>query len=157
MPRPVNRPLLLPHQGRMRLIEQLVDVGDSYAVGRVVIKEDSEFYQTGLGVPAYVGLEYMAQTIAAFDGARRAEEGRMPAIGLLLGTRQFTADRDYFVEGDELKVRVAAVFEGGGMGSFECSIDISDERAASATLSVFRPDTPDMPDSGGSRSEEEGK
>lgn len=124
----------------MLLIDRLVEASDSHAIGEVLVSEDSSFYRHGRGVPAYVGLEYMAQTVAAFDGARRVETGEPPAIGFLLGTRRYKAERNYFEAGELLSVRAKMVFSENGMASFDCAISVKGEPRVSAMLNVYRPE-----------------
>jgi predicted hotdog family 3-hydroxylacyl-ACP dehydratase len=131
---------LVRHRGPMLLIERLVEASEHHAVGEVLVSESSSFYRSGRGVPAYVGLEYMAQTVAAFDGARRIETGEPPAIGFLLGTRRYKAERNYFEAGELLSIRVEMVFNENGMASFDCSISVEGVPCVVAALNVYRPD-----------------
>jgi predicted hotdog family 3-hydroxylacyl-ACP dehydratase len=133
---------LIRHRGTMLLIDRLVEASDNHAIGEVLVSEESSFYRAGRGVPAYVGLEYMAQTVAAFDGARRVETGEPPAIGFLLGTRRYKAERNYFEAGQLLSVRTEMVFSENGMASFDCAIGVAGEPApcVSAMLNVYRPE-----------------
>ncbi len=124
----------------MLLIDRLIEASDVHAVAEVRISERSNFYRAGAGVPAYVGLEYMAQTVAAYDGAHRAVTGEPPAMGFLLGTRRYHADRDYFAAGALLSIRVEMVFSENGMASFDCRIGIDGVPCVTATLSVYRPE-----------------
>ena len=55
----------------------------------VCIGEDSMFFEPPHGVPGYVGLEYIAQTIAAHGGLRARAVGEPVRIGFLLGTRRY--------------------------------------------------------------------
>lgn len=131
---------LVRHRGPMLLIERLVEASDRHAVGEVRVTEHSSFYRPGRGVPAYVGLEYMAQTVAAFDGARRVETGEPPAIGFLLGTRRYKSERNYFEAGELLSIRVEMVFSENGMASFDCGISVEGEPCVVASLNVYRPE-----------------
>jgi predicted hotdog family 3-hydroxylacyl-ACP dehydratase len=140
---------LVRHRGTMLLIDRLIDVSAYHAVAEVTISEVSVFYRTGEGVPAYVGIEYMAQTIAAFDGAQRMTTGEPPVIGFLLGTRRYEAVRSYFHAGEKLTIRANMSFNDGGMASFDCSISVDGQVCVNAALSVYRPD--------GDESSEEGE
>lgn len=130
---------LIRHRAPMLLIDRLVEASDVHAIGEVRIGEGSSFYRSGHGVPAYVGLEYMAQTVAAYDGAHRAATGASPEIGFLLGTRRYAATRDYFLPGELLSIRADMVFSENGMASFECSISIDGATCVTAALNVYRP------------------
>jgi|TARA_R110000824_G_scaffold390760_14_gene587889 predicted hotdog family 3-hydroxylacyl-ACP dehydratase len=132
---------LIRHRGRMLLIDRLLEASATHAVGEVTINEQSSFFRKGCGVPAYVGLEYMAQTVAAFDGALRNISGEEPAIGFLLGSRRYEATQSYFPAGATLTIHVDMVFSEGGMASFECLIKQGDETIVTAPLNVYRPES----------------
>ena len=136
---------LVLHRDTMLLIDSLVDKTDTHATAELRISESSTFFRKGKGVPAYVGLEYMAQTVAAFDGAQQVENAAEPSIGFLLGSRRYLSDRDYFGSGDHLLVDVEMVFNDGNMASFDCSINVNGEPAVSATLNVYRPGPGEFP------------
>jgi predicted hotdog family 3-hydroxylacyl-ACP dehydratase len=127
------------HSGTMLLIERLAEASDTHAVCEVAITENSTFYRAGRGVPAYVGLEYMAQTIAAYDGAQRRRSGEPPEIGFLLGTRRYEASRSHFAAGETLHVRVDMTFNDNGMAAFDGVITVAGETRARASINVYRP------------------
>lgn len=131
---------LVRHRATMLLIDRVLDVSERHVVAEVLISERSVFYRMGHGVPAYVGIEYMAQTVAAYDGAQHLATGEPPAIGFLLGTRRYEADRSYFQAGDLLVIRAEMKFNEGGMASFDCTIDVGGVTCVTAALSVYRPD-----------------
>ena len=126
------------HRKPMLLLDTVVMcAGDKMECEWQVSAEDV-FVVPGRGVPAYIGVEYMAQCVAALGGARARLEGFGPPLGFLLGTRHFTATRSHF----ELGMRYVAsctelVRDANGMGSYDCSIKHGDEVLAMARLSVF--------------------
>ncbi|MES1991332.1 MAG: 3-hydroxydecanoyl-ACP dehydratase [Pseudomonadota bacterium] len=128
----------------MLLIDRIVEAGPSHVVGEVLISDASPFFRKGHGVPAYVGIEYMAQTVAGFDGARRALTGEPPAIGFLLGTRRYISNVRYFLAGSHLTVRADMVFNENGMAVFDCVISVLGEELVKASLSVYRPENGQM-------------
>ena len=92
------------------------------------------------GVPAWVGIEYMAQAIAAWAGCRARSAGNAPAIGVLLGTRRFTSSCPHFPCGSELQVRASCeLMADNGLGMFACQILIDDQVCCQANVSVFEP------------------
>mgnify|MGYP005996208549 CR=1 FL=1 len=58
---------LVPHSGRMSLLTRVVDSGDDWLTAEVDITSKSMF-SDDKGVPAWVGLEYLAQAIGAYAG-----------------------------------------------------------------------------------------
>ncbi len=130
---------LLPHSGSMVLIDGAVAAGDDWITSAVRIAEDSLFYEPGHGVPSWVGIEYMAQTVALYAGLRAKQVGRAISIGLLLGTRRYEVATDYFVLGSHLQVHAREEWQDSQMAIFECHIECAG-RIAGARLSVFRPE-----------------
>ncbi|MDO8288830.1 MAG: hypothetical protein Q7T44_06385 [Parvibaculum sp.] len=135
---------LVRHRGTMLLIDRLVEASDVHVIGEVTISETSTFFRQGRGVPAYVGLEYMAQTVSGFDGAKRVVTGEPPAIGFLLGTRRYTSNVRYFLANTLLSVRADMIFSENGMAAFDCVISAYGEELVTASLNVYRPESGQM-------------
>lgn len=126
------------HRKPMLLLDQLVEAEPGYAVCEWRVSVSDEFFVSGCGVPAFIGIEYMAQSIAVYAGARERVHGRLPPLGLLLGTRHYQANIDFF----ELDVTYRLVCrelirDAEGMGSYDCRIMHQDKSVAEARLTVF--------------------
>lgn len=130
----------VPHRSTMSLLSRLVKVDSERALTEVDITQDSLFAQ-GHGVPAWVGIEYMAQTIAAWAGARARRAGAEPAVGFLLGCRRYQADQPAFAAGQTLRISVQCELIGNnGLGQFACRIEnMAGQSLAEAMVSVFEP------------------
>jgi predicted hotdog family 3-hydroxylacyl-ACP dehydratase len=137
-PYPLDR--TLPHAYPMILLDSITGVADDALEAIVAIGRDKPFFRAG-GMPAHVAIEYMAQACGAFVGVEALARGGTPRIGLLLGSRNFAADRQWFHAGETLRVRVEVVFREGNMGVFDCRIagDAGDEPLATARLTVYQP------------------
>jgi predicted hotdog family 3-hydroxylacyl-ACP dehydratase len=130
----------VPHRDPMLLIHRLLDAGPLHAVAEVTVPADGLFVHDGR-VPGWVGIEYMAQAIAAWSGARDLAEGREPRQGMLLGTRRYHAAVSDFVPGMVLRVETHQEFVAdNGLGMFDCRILHQDTELATARLSVFVPE-----------------
>ncbi len=66
---------LIPHSEPMILIDELVEATSDHASAKVTIREDSMFSNAAGGVPAWIGIEYMAQTVSAFAGMEANRRG----------------------------------------------------------------------------------
>jgi 3-oxoacyl-[acyl-carrier-protein] synthase-1 len=140
---------LLPHAGQMVLLDRLIDVDDDSVCAEVTIRSDSVFFSQcgdGAGVGAWVGIEYMAQAIAAHGGHAALLRGAPVKVGFLLGARRYQALQPSFLVGSVLHVHARRVLQGdNGLIAFDCRIDIVDPIAArsaavaSATVTVFVP------------------
>ncbi len=135
---------LLPHGGRMSLLGELLMAEPEGLTALVQISEQDLFFDTALGgVGAWVGIEYMAQTVAAWAGLQSRLAGTAPKIGLLLGSRKYRCERSCFELGERLEVRVRREFQAdNGLGQFSCEISVAGQAIASATLTVFEPADP---------------
>jgi len=133
---------LLPHAGNMVLIDRIHEYGDGFAVAGVEVTQDSLFYdETIQGIHAAIGIEWMAQTIAAVAGIFALQNNKPVQIGFLLGTRYYEPARNVFRLGEEYTVRVNQLYrEDNGLGAFEGSIQFNDELIAESKLNVFAPD-----------------
>ena len=90
-------------------------------------------------LPAWVGIELMAQTIAAWAGMRGRERDEPVRIGMLLGSRQYQSQVSAFAAGQRLIIEAECLLEDGGMASFECRILSGDRPCAEARLSTYLP------------------
>lgn len=136
---------LVPHGGAMLLIEDPFDGGDDWATASVRIAEDTMFYRPGHGVPSWVGIEYMAQTVALQAGLLAKRAGEDIRIGLLLGSRKFTTAVDYFPLGCILRIIVQQEFLDMRMAVFACRIENQTGQELSvAKLNVYQVDDVSM-------------
>ena len=128
---------LLPHGPEMTLIERLIEYSPQRSVATAVLTPRSRFAEAG-GVPAWVGVEYMAQTIAAHAGYEGRLRGQPPAIGFLLGTRAYRSELGVFPHGATLTISVEPLVTDGKLGAFMCAIAI-DRVVSTAVVNTYRP------------------
>jgi len=129
---------LLPHGPEMTLIDRLVECSPQRAVATVTIERGSRFFAAPDGVPAWVGIEYMAQTIAARAGYEARLRGQPPAIGFLLGTRAYRSEVGAFPLGAALTISVQPLVADAKLGAFQCSI-ATDRVLATAVVNTYQP------------------
>lgn len=132
--------ILVPHQAPMILIDQLIDVDENSIHCQVFVTNKSQFFEAPTqSIGAWVGIEYMAQTISAWSGYQSFLKGEASPIGFLLGSRRYNTESACFSEGDVLDVYAEKLMEDEGMGVFSCSIKCKKTVLASAQLNVFVP------------------
>ncbi|GGB80941.1 3-hydroxylacyl-ACP dehydratase [Marinobacterium zhoushanense] len=133
---------LVPHSGQMSLLSEITDYGEEWLSAAVDITPTSMFADEK-GVPAWVGLEYMAQAIGAYAGLQERKQGREPKLGFLLGTRKYSVPVAYFVLGERIEVRVTKNMEAeNGLCAFDCELH-GQRFEAVASLNIFQPDDAD--------------
>jgi len=128
---------LLPHDPPMVLLDRAISFEDATLIAEVDVRADSILCQ-GNGVPGWVGIEYMAQAVAAHAGCQARLEGKPPSIGYLLGTRSYKCSLAAFPLGETLQVYIESLYVEMGLGAFACRIDMG-ETVASATINVYQP------------------
>lgn len=126
------------HRASMLLLDRLVESGPEVTACEWQVLETGSFVSPNLGVPAYVGIEYMAQCVAVRAGARARVRGLGPPLGFLLGTRHYEARIRYFAIGVTYRTTCRELIrDDNGMGSYECRILENDEIVASGCLAVL--------------------
>ncbi|MDU0353048.1 3-hydroxylacyl-ACP dehydratase [Paraglaciecola aquimarina] len=115
---------VVPHGHPMILVDELISYTPSSASCSVEIRTDSNFYNSEKkSIPAYVGLEYLAQTIAAYANALKVDEGGEVALGFLVSARNYVSNVAEFSLGTILTTTVTKLFkEDNGLSVFECCI-----------------------------------
>lgn len=113
---------LIPHKKAMCLIKRVLDWGEDWCRVEVDVADSGAFIIDGF-VPAYVVIEYMAQTIAALAGLRAKAKGQSIQLGLLLGTRLLSSPVDKIKADATLTVWVKEIFiEENGLAVYECQV-----------------------------------
>jgi predicted hotdog family 3-hydroxylacyl-ACP dehydratase len=132
---------LVPHTGDMVLLERVLAADKDCLTAEVTIGADTMFCD-GAGVGSWVGIEYMAQAIAAHAGYQAHLRGAPAKVGLLLGARRYQCSVPAFALGSVLHVHIQHAMQGdNGLAAFECRITDAASGAplASATITVFEP------------------
>lgn len=130
---------LVPHSDTMSLLTRIIDYGEDWLTAEVSIDSDTLFLGED-GVPAWIGMEYMAQAIAAFSGLQERLVECKPKLGFLLGTRKYSCNESVFPLGCSLLIRVERVIQGeNGLSAFKCTLKHKG-LFAEARLNVFQPE-----------------
>ena len=134
---------LVPHAGAMLLLDRIDSISDQGVEAGVTVRCDGLFEVPGeRSVPAWIGIEYLAQAIAAWSGYRERVQGRPIRPGFLVGTRRFESSVARLPAGARLAVRAECALEqNDGVSVFDGWIT-GDDIHQSTRLKVFLP--PDL-------------
>lgn len=141
---------LVPHSGSMCLLDEVLEIGDEHLRARITPRTDDPFADTSssepLGIPSWVGLEWLAQAIAAWSGHVASAKGGHPQIGFLLGTRRYHCEIEYFAFNTPVEAEIHLDYRAdNGLGAFRGELHSSDGKLlAQATLNVFQPDSAEV-------------
>jgi len=130
---------LLPHAGDMILLDGVERFDDDSVETVLQVRADGLLSAADGSLPAWVGVEIMAQSVAAFAGCHARQAGQPVELGFLLGTRSYQCNVEAFPAGADLRVRAhRSLQDDNGMGVFECHLE-GPGIHAEARLNVFRP------------------
>lgn len=95
----------------MILLDEVLSVSADGVHARTRARRDGLFAPSGeRDLPPWMGLEYLAQAIAAWAGFHELEAGRPVRPGFLVGARSFHSDAGRIPCGEPLEVRAERVF-----------------------------------------------
>lgn len=132
---------LLLHRDTMLLLDRVLAFTELTASCEFTPPAGAWYATPDDAMPAWFGIELMAQCIATHVALASRAAGRPPKPGVLLGTRDYRASTAAFPADHPLCVEVAQTYRGDdGLGSYDCRIrNASGETLASAALTVFEP------------------
>jgi len=130
---------LIPHAGDMILIDRVLAFDDEQIQTCLTVRADGLFNEPDGSLPAWVGIELMAQSVAAYAGCQARTRGEAVKLGFLLGSRKFECNVAHFPAGSQLNIHaVRSLQDDSGMGVFECSLTGPNIKAF-ARLNVYCP------------------
>lgn len=131
---------LLPHDKPMILVDRALDVQQDSIHCQVEIGAHNPFFDSvSQTVPAYVGIEFMAQSVAAWSGYHAFLKQQPSPIGFLLGSRRYTSECDAFSLGEVLDVYAEKLMEDNGMAVFSARMERQEATVATCQLNVYVP------------------
>lgn len=137
---------VVPHTGTMVLLDHIDHWDEHELQASVIVRADAPFADER-GIPAWVGIELMAQSIGAFGGCRARHGGKPVKIGFLVGSRRYTCTHSYFPVDAQLQVGVKEIIHAdNGLCVFEChlhGLGAHSDIQATANINVFQPEDPE--------------
>ena len=132
---------VLPHRGSMLLIDRLIEFNNESTIAEYSPRSDTWYADAEGNMPAWVGLELMAQTVAAHVGVLKLSEGKSQKNGVLVGTRRYSSIMPNFAVDIPMQIHATIVYQDiSGLAAYDCNISCGDTILAVATLKVFEPD-----------------
>ncbi|AOJ89181.1 MULTISPECIES: hotdog family protein [Burkholderia] len=135
-----NVPDVLPHRGTMLLLDAIERCSETGIEVSATVRRDA-WYADGSGaMPAWIGIELMAQAIAAHVGLLAAHAGGRAKPGVLLGANRYVAHRTTFGADTVLRIVARELLRGDeGHGAYECAIHAEGQCCAEAVVKVYQP------------------
>lgn len=131
---------LLPHEAPMMLLSELTQVDETTATCQAIVQRNCIFLDDQGELPATVGIEWMAQTVAVHAGYLDLSSGRPISLGYLLGTRQYRSTRSSLHVGEQFNIHIEELFKGNEMASFRCAVSQDTEVIIEAVINTYQPE-----------------
>ncbi len=129
---------LLLHRRDLLLVHRVCAADANEVEVECKVQSEAWYAEADGAMPAWVGIELMAQAVGVYSGWMARQRGEAPRLGYLLGTRSYTCRVPRFPAGAVLRVRARCVFrDQSGLGAFDCTLASDQETLAQATLKVF--------------------
>lgn len=132
---------LVPHEAPMILVDEMVDWAPGRATCHLEIREGAPFV-TAEGVHPVVTIEYMAQAVAACLGYEAFLEGEGVRVGMIIGCRKMTLERDRIPLGAQLVIEVDRIRGNEMLSHFDCRVTDADGLVATSTLTLYHAEKP---------------
>jgi predicted hotdog family 3-hydroxylacyl-ACP dehydratase len=133
---------LVPHAGAMVLLDSMLSYSPGRARCRLIVRAGAPFVRDG-AVESVVGIEYMAQAVAACLGYEALVGGGGVRVGMIIACKRFEAYGDRLLVGDEVLIDVAALQGNDTLSHFECKLTRGSELFAEAVLTLYH--APQLP------------
>jgi predicted hotdog family 3-hydroxylacyl-ACP dehydratase len=138
----VRQPIeaIIPHRGTMLLIDAVDTFSEDRLSAHATVRADAWYADAEGAMPAWIGIELMAQAIAAHVALLAMRGGGRARPGVLLGSRSYKALQPAFVGGAQLSIQAVELLRSEeGHGAYECTIRHGDTVCAEAVIKVFQP------------------
>lgn len=129
--------LFIPHRAPMVFVDHALEFGEDYAITQLTIRPELMFCEAQ-GLPSWAAIEIMAQTVSVFAGHQGQENGQLPQVGYLLGTRKMQLPVSHFALGSILTIKAQQLYLHEGLGQFQCDLNY-EQHCITALLSVYQP------------------
>jgi predicted hotdog family 3-hydroxylacyl-ACP dehydratase len=131
---------LVPHRGTMLLLDRVVAADDDAIEAECVVPAAAWYLDEERSMPSWIGIELMAQAIAAHVGFLAHARGKPPRPGVLLGCRAYHAAAARIAGGTRLRIRARQTLQDeSGFAAYDCTIAGLDGELAASSLKVYQP------------------
>lgn len=131
---------LIPHKRSMIWLDRIVDCHAESLTAIAKVDANNPLCLDGETLPAWVGIEWMAQAVAAFAGIHRLNEGKPILLGFLVGTRSYRSFCSAYTLQDLAVVNLTRSYMEGDLAAFHCTVRVAEVLKAEATITVFQPE-----------------
>ena len=128
----------IPHRAPMLMVDTLEEISHGYCRTHMTVDGSAWYALADGAMPAWYGLELMAQTISTYSGHRKLTAHQPMVTGYLLGTQEYQSSLPSFPAGAGLEIEARLHFwDELNLSAFRCIISHQGVAVASAILKVL--------------------
>jgi len=129
---------LIPHKGRMILIEEILEVDDNHCIAQAVASSHWPLHNEGL-IDSIITIELVAQTAAYLIGWKERNKGGTDRKGFITGIKNTTLAIPYIAIGSRLRISCKKLVTMENYAEFEGDIRDDSRTYSNVLLQLFRP------------------
>lgn len=139
----------IKHRRAMLLVDEVLNVTleaeHQRIITRSTLNSSCVFFEKELtAIPAWAGLEFLAQSAAILVGIDDEQKGLRIQLGFLLGSRNYESHCQGFNINSTITVDVSTDYQDGDIRVFSgCILDEQGNVLAEGSLTAFRPEDED--------------
>ncbi|HTJ94407.1 MAG TPA: hotdog family protein [Pararobbsia sp.] len=131
---------IVPHRGTMLLLDAIRAYDATSVTANATVRAGAWYVDQDGAMPAWIGIELMAQAIAAHEGLLSMQDGHPARPGVLLGSRRYEAKLAAFPRNALLRIHARELLRSDdGTGAYDCTIEHGDTLYATAVVKVYQP------------------
>lgn len=134
----MNIESFMPHRGKMKLIEDIVEVDKDHCLARATPTPDWPLYSPD-GISAIIIIELIAQTTSAFVGWRRRHEGPLGGAGFLVGIQKAELHTRYLPLDTPVFISCTRSLDMDNYGVFDGRVQTDELVCGTASIQVYNP------------------
>ena len=136
---------ILPHRGSMLFLDRVVSYGSDWIVCEADTAKQALFAQTPKGIPAWFGLEYMCQSIAALEGIKCLEKNASVRLSYVMGSRRICSELSHLPFDETLTIRAdTEIRDESAIGVFNCKVFAAERCIMQGMIKGYMPKSPDL-------------
>jgi len=135
----INIEELIPHREPIRIISEVIEIADDFAITAAVVKSNWPLYD-GNGVNSLVLIEAIAQTAALVEGYKKKKQGKPGVKGWLVGIKNAEFKQAKIPVNTRVVVSVKSMYSFDNYGVIEGTVKCGEDVLVAAVLQALRMD-----------------
>lgn len=132
---------LIPHRGCNLLLEKVLQADSASITASGQVPPSGWYLEQDKTMPSWIGIELMAQAIAAHIGLENQQRGGPVRPGMLIGCKSFEILAPGLGISEKFCVRAETIYrDDNGFAAYDCVVSGTAGAMAKATLKAYQPE-----------------